>query len=171
MLRMIVAAYSKLGVHLDGPVALEPSALRLPAGDLGHAAPRVLVEGDVEAFDEIGAVALDEPGDVFGEVLARLGHEVAEPAQHLVADAVVFGDVAGPGQRLQAGVEVLSVALEPEVEGHVVDPGGQIVDLAVGDAQVQESSKAVPCTLWQRPTVRIRLARLMARQLMAMGLV
>src|SRR5204863_8770135 len=52
------AAYDRRRVlearpYLDRPAALEPGALRFPSFDLGDAAPRVLVEGDVEAFDEI----------------------------------------------------------------------------------------------------------------------
>ena len=80
-------------MHLDRSVALQPFSLLLPAGDLGHASPRVLVERDVEAFDEIGPIALDEPGHVLGEVLARLGDEVTESAQDFVPHAVVIRDL------------------------------------------------------------------------------
>ena len=109
---------------------LEARSLRIPRGDLFLAPARVLVERDVEPLDQVGTVALDEPGDVLGEVLARLGDEVAQVFQHLVADPVPLGRPSLGGHAVERRVEVLAVALEAEVERHVVDPGGDVVDVA-----------------------------------------
>lgn len=58
-------------VHFQRCIGCEQFVAQLvPAGDLVFAAADVLVERDVEFFDEFGAVALDEPGRIFGEVLA-----------------------------------------------------------------------------------------------------
>ncbi len=54
----------------------------LPLGDLPLAAHEILVERDVEVLDQIGPAVLDEPGAVLGEVLGRLGREVAEVVEH-----------------------------------------------------------------------------------------
>ncbi len=99
MLRMIVAAYSKLGSHFERVAALETGPLRLPALDLRDATARVLVERNVEPLDQVGPVALDEPGHVLGEVLTRLSDEVAEVPQHLVAHAIVLGHLTGICER------------------------------------------------------------------------
>ncbi len=58
-------------MDFDALAAFEGGALALPPGDLILAAGDVLVEWDVELLDQVGTVALDEPGDVFAEVLAR----------------------------------------------------------------------------------------------------
>jgi hypothetical protein len=48
-------------------------AHEIPEGNLGLAAPVVFVEGNVELLDQIGAVPLDKPGDVFSKMSAGLG--------------------------------------------------------------------------------------------------
>src|SRR5688500_180617 len=48
--------------ELDLTVALVPLAQTLPLRDLRLAAAWVLVEGDAEVVNQIGAIALDEPG-------------------------------------------------------------------------------------------------------------
>ena len=82
---------------------LEALAKRLPAGDLLLAPSRVLVERDVEALDEVRPVALDEPRRVLREVLTALGDEVAEAAEHLVANTVGHGDAAHRTLRIGIG--------------------------------------------------------------------
>jgi hypothetical protein len=52
----------------------------------------------------------------------------------------------------------------------VVDTGADIVDLLNRHANIVRQCSAVPCTLWHKPTVLIRLARLIAQQLIAIGL-
>src|SRR4029079_18979741 len=113
-------------LQLDLAGTLLLLAKRVPLLDLLLAAARILIQRDVELLDQVRAVALDEPGYVFGEMLAALGHEVAEPLEHLVADQVVlrrptFGEHA-PDLR----VEIDAVALELEVEGHVVDTRAEV---------------------------------------------
>ena len=57
-----------------------------PFRDLILAAGRILVEGDVIARNQILATLLDEPGNVLGEMLARLRHEIAEASEDVEAD-------------------------------------------------------------------------------------
>jgi len=52
------------------------------------AAARVLVERDVELGEQVFPASLDEPRHILGEVLARLGGEIPESAEHFVAHAV-----------------------------------------------------------------------------------
>ena len=70
-------------------------------------------------------------------MLTRLCDEIAEAPEHLVPHTVVLGDVTGVCKRLESGIEIFAVAFELEIEGHVVDPCGQIVDLAVGNIQIE----------------------------------
>ena len=173
MLRMIVAAYSKLRLHVDRVAALEPLALGFPTRDLVDAAARVLVERDVEPLDQIGPVALDEPRHVLGEVLARLGDEVAEV---LAAPRSARGSSSGTApdsrQRAQPRVEVFAVALEAEVERHVVDAGGEVVDLPVRDAEIAATARTrCPARCGTGRRSGSLLARVIARQLIAIGFV
>ena len=87
-----------------------------------------------------GAVALDEPRRVFGEVLRAFGDEIADAGEHLVAHLVGAARVPARLRRAplgigpdEVGIEVASAAvrhdlLEVEVEGHVVDAGRAIAD-------------------------------------------
>ena len=109
---------------------------RLPFGDLPLAADDVQVERDVEAVDELRPRRLDEPGRVLGDVLRRLGNEVAEVVEKRVAHSVSRRDAALLDDAPKQRVEVLAVALEPQVEGEVVDPGAEVVDLVGWDADV-----------------------------------
>jgi hypothetical protein len=77
---------------------------------------RILVERDVETLDQVGPASLDEPRHVLAEVLARLGHEIAEPTQHLVAHAIPFRRAPFGREPLQAGVEIFAPMLEPQEE-------------------------------------------------------
>ena len=62
--------------------------------------------------------------------------------------------------------------LEAQIEGHVVDAGAEVVDLVEGHAEpVGDVLGGVLCTLWQRPTVLIAVARFIAMQSIAIGLV
>ena len=146
---MISEAYSWLA--LTSMVAASRYSLRLvrPARDVLDAALRVFVERDAELLDQVRAVALDEPGDVFGEMLGALGDEVAEAHHHLVAHfvraarVVVVGlgeaalGVAAAQRRVEvAGAAVLHHLLEVEVEGHVVDAGAAVADLLDRDVEV-----------------------------------
>ena len=121
----------------------------LPPGDLLDTPLGVLVQRNAEAFDEVGPVALDEPGRVFREMFRAFGHEMAQPHQHLVAHLVGTARVPVAGLRkpplavalLQRGVEVAIAPvrlpmLEIEVEGHVVDPAGAVADLLDGNVEV-----------------------------------
>ena len=75
--------------HAQRSLGVEQTvAQTVPAGDLLLAAARVLIERDAETFDQIGPVALDEPRHVLGEVLARLGDEVTESAEHLITHGI-----------------------------------------------------------------------------------
>ena len=73
--------------------------------------------------------------DVYSEKCSlELGDEVAEPFQHIEADAVVVRHAAFRRQRLQARIEILVRAVgEPllvfQEEGDVVDAGRHIVDI------------------------------------------
>ena len=62
-------------------------------------------------------------------------------AEHLVAHAVAFGNGTGLGQCPQARVEVFTIAFESEVKRHVVDAGREIVDLAIGKAEILRELK------------------------------
>ena len=143
-----------------------------PLRDLVLAAGRILVERDVVARDQVVATRLDEPGHVLGEMLARLGDEVAEAAEDLEAHPLPGRLAPLGGQLAQGGIEILAVALEAQVEGDVVDAGAEVVDLVEGHAQpAGEVARPCLCTLWQRPTVRIDVARFIAMQSIAIGLV
>ena len=153
--RMMSAPYSSLAPSAPPRGRpRQPRAQRRPTRRSGLAAARVLVERDVEALDQVGPRRLDEPRHVLGEVLGGLGDEVAEVPQHLVAHAVAGGRRDLPQRR----VEVLAVALEAQVERHVVDAGDEVVDLAGGSPRSAASSPAVRWTVWQSPTVRTLLA-------------
>ena len=108
---------------------LEAGTHGLPTGDLKLAAADVLVQRNIEPVDQVGPVALDEPGHVFAEVLAGLGDEVAQPLQHLVAHPVPVWHAALSGNLADEGVQVFPGALEAQVECHVVDAGAEVVDL------------------------------------------
>ncbi len=118
-------------MYADDRPILELLALGLPMLDLRYAATRVFIKGNVEAIDEIGSVSLDEPRNVLSEMFARLGDEVAKAAKHFIAHLVVRRDLACVGESSEAGVEIFSVSFEPEVERHVVDSSGEVVDLAI----------------------------------------
>ena len=133
---------------------LEGRLDRLPAGNLALAAHDVLVNGDAELVDQVGPITLDEPGRIFAEVLARFGDEVAQAAEHLVTHCVrqagnaavgalgvaaVGGD--GPPRHFgDARVEIFhtvgGLALEAQVEGHVVDACAEVVDFLNRHADV-----------------------------------
>jgi len=120
---MMCAPYSSLGP----PGELRRSRPR----ELFLAAAQVLVERHIEVLDELGPGALDEPRDVLGQVFRRLGAEVAEVPQHLVADSVPVRDVAF---RAELRIDVAAAVRELEVEGEVVDPGAAVLEPV--DAQV-----------------------------------
>ena len=82
--------------RLDGDrrVAFIVDAHLVPAGNLVFAAAGKFIERHVEALDQVVAPFLNQPGRVFGEVLARFGDEIAEPLQHLVAEPVVVRHAA-----------------------------------------------------------------------------
>lgn len=108
----------------------------MPTGDLVFAAADVLVDGDVEFFDEIWSIALDEPWGVFGEVLGGFGDEIPEAFVDFVAYEVPIGRALFVEDLFDGWVEVLTVLLELEVEGHVVDAGGDVVDVVDVDADI-----------------------------------
>ena len=57
--------------YFDGGVGGQQiTAELMPAGDLVFATTNVFIDGNVEVFEEFGAVALDEPRRVFGEMFA-----------------------------------------------------------------------------------------------------
>src|SRR6266540_7518654 len=120
--------------HAQRRAFLQRCAQFLPCRDLRLAPPRVLVERDVEFLDELRPRALDEPGHVLGEMLGRLRAEVAELAEHLVADTVPLGNVVFAAK---VGVEVSAVMSELEVEGEVVDPRAHVVDFVGRDTEVR----------------------------------
>jgi hypothetical protein len=126
--RMMRAPNSSLGVggtsllERGGAVGrFEPLAQRVPFGDLALAPARVLVERDAEALDELGPRRLDEPRHVLGEVLGGLGHEGAEVAHRLVADAVPLRDAILGDDPAQFGVEVAALVGQRQEERQVVD--------------------------------------------------
>ena len=104
-----------------------------PVRDLRFAAARVLIERDVERLNELRASALDEPRHVLGEVLGRLGAEVAEVPQNLVAHAVPVGDVA---LRPELRIQVPAAVAELEVEGKVVEPRAHVLELVRAHAEI-----------------------------------
>ena len=121
--------------------ALERRRGGLPLGNLVFAAQRVFIQRQPVLLHQVGPVALDEPGRVLAEVLARLGDEVAGAAQqvvaHVVGQVAVAGAVGlGRGHLPDERVQVLPVALKAQVEGHVVDAGAQVVDVTDGHADV-----------------------------------
>ena len=71
-------------------------------------------------------------------MLAGFGHEVSEPPQHLVADAVGRRDAPVFIDLVQKRIQVLAAIaiFELEVKGHVIDAGDQIIDVFVGNADV-----------------------------------
>jgi len=118
-----------LGATVIAPPSSSAPPQPLPLGDLPLAAHEILVERDVVVLDQIGPAVLDEPGAVLGEVLGRLGREVAEVVEHLVAHPVPVRDPTFGRHPAQPRVEILAAVLEPEVEGDVVDPGAEVIDL------------------------------------------
>ncbi len=66
----------------------------------------------------------------------ELGDEIAEARQHLVADAVPVGDTPFDDDLPDKWVEAFAVALEAQVERHVIDPGAEVVDLVYRDIDV-----------------------------------
>jgi len=100
------------------------------------AAAEVLVERDGVALEQLGVGALDVPGDVLGEVLARFGDEEAEPPQRVVAHPVPVRYRPLGRQPRERRVLVDAGVLELEVESHVVDAGGEVVELVRGHAEV-----------------------------------
>ena len=127
--RTISAPYSPLGPAVNLDPADEPCLHRLPLRDLLLAPAHVLVERNREALDEIRPPALDEPRHVLGEVLRRLGHEVAEVPKELVADAVGLREALLLEHAPERRVQIVAVALQPQVEREVVDAGDDVVDL------------------------------------------
>ncbi len=76
------------GRHHDPVGAAVFLGLRLPLGDLLLAADGVFVQRDAERLDQVGAVGLDEPGHIFGEMLAAFGDEIAQMRHHLIPNPV-----------------------------------------------------------------------------------
>lgn len=94
-------------------------------------------------------MGLDEPGDVFREVLGRFGDEIAQVLHHLVADEVGAAriprgferDASGAVALAQGRVEAAPAAgrvadVEVEVEGHVVEAGRAVAQVADVEAEV-----------------------------------
>ena len=108
----------------------------MPAGDLVFAAADVLVEGDVEFFDEVWSIALDEPWGVFGEVLGGFGNEIPEAFVDFVANKIPIGCALFVEHLFDGWVEVLAVLLELEIKSHVIDAGSDVVDVVDVDADI-----------------------------------
>ena len=90
---------------------------------------RVLVHWDDIAVDQIGPVALDAPGDISGETLARFGNEIPPTAKHVESHPLVSRRAAGLRELPRGGIEILTVPLEGELEGHVVNAGAEVIDV------------------------------------------
>ena len=74
-----------------------------------------------------------EPRHVLGGVLARLGREVPEAPVQL--DAHAAGEPLGVARDrfVQQRIKALAVAFEAQDERLVVDAGGEVLDLRLGD--------------------------------------
>jgi hypothetical protein len=57
---------------------------------LCFAAARILVQRNVESPDEVFASLFDVPGYILGKMFARLGDEVSEALENVVADAIAI---------------------------------------------------------------------------------
>ena len=138
---MMAAAYSLLLQTCERLLlVLELAAQPVPASDLPFAAPDIFVERNGELLQQILPAALDEPGIVFGEMLAGFGHEMPELLHGFEADRILGRISAVLGHLAQAGIEILprSVAmalLEFEKEGDMVEAGTEEID--VGDRLVE----------------------------------
>src|SRR5665811_710824 len=98
------------------------------------AAPDVLAHGDAQAL-YLGLVA-HEPGHVLGEVLARLGREVAEALVDLHADVAAEPFGVGRDRRVERRVEAPAVVLHAQHPAHVVHAGAVEGDLLRRHADV-----------------------------------
>jgi len=80
---------------LGGPKGL---GLRLPIGDLLHAALGIFIEGNFEPLDQIRPVALDEPRHVFRKMLGAFGDKIPKPRHHFITNFI--GAAGVPTARL-----------------------------------------------------------------------
>ena len=116
---MISDAYSWLrSISISAPASRLAAHLARRARRFSSLRREVLVDRDPEALDRL--VAVHEPRQILGGVLARLGGEVAQPPVELDADAPAQLGI-GLDAAVEARVEVLPAALEPQDEGLVVD--------------------------------------------------
>ncbi|OPZ10311.1 MAG: hypothetical protein BWZ10_02411 [candidate division BRC1 bacterium ADurb.BinA364] len=107
-------------------------AAAFPAFDLPHAAAWIFIERNVELLDQLGMLALDPIGVVFGRMLGGLGDIVAEMAHHFQPHHIaelVFPALAGGldplgGALLDFGIQVLSFVGDLQQPAHMVDAGG-----------------------------------------------
>jgi len=102
---------------------------QFPGGDLHPAAANVFIQGDVELFDQVIPPFLDIPGHILGKMLARFGHEVAQPFCRIKAHAVVIRHTSVFDHLPDQRVEVSAFLLKLQVKCQVVDASADIVDL------------------------------------------
>ena len=130
--------------HVDGglPGLLTPNQV----GDLGLVflaparpvmgveAALALIFGPGVLRHQVGALA--EIRHVLREMPARLGRKGPKVAQHLEADDVLLVDLGLLHRRPQPGQHVLAVSFQLGKPREVVDPGGAVGQLLLGNVQV-----------------------------------
>ena len=118
--------------------------LLLPACHLFHAAGGVFVQRDRELLDQVVSSVLDEPRDIFGQMLRAFGTEIAQMIHHLVTHLVGatrhqqrrFGQAVAGIALPQSRVEVAALMFEFQEEGDMVDACHLVAELVLGQVQI-----------------------------------
>ena len=92
-----------------------------PVFDLAYTAARVFIQRDIVFLNQLGVVVAYEPGQVFGQVFARLGYIVAESMHDFVADTIMIGSAPLKRKAFEFGIKVDSVPGNFEQPSHVID--------------------------------------------------
>ena len=99
-----------------------------PAGNLHLAAPDVLIQRNIVFFNQVGSIALDEPGHIFSKMLAGFGDKISQALEHIKPHPVPIRDPTFRNHLAEQRVQVLSIPLKMQVKRQVVDPGAQIIN-------------------------------------------
>ena len=105
-------------------VAGQLVAALFPVGDLLHTAPRIFIQRNVEAVDQLGIFVLDEKGQIFRVVFAGFRHIIPEALHDFKAHHVVvlFGQLRRAPLDFRVKVVAASVG-DFQQPCHMIDAG------------------------------------------------
>lgn len=136
----------------------------VPALDLLNTTPGVFIQRDFEAFNKLRVFFFDKIRRVFGCVLARFGHIVAEPPHDLQTHQVfaLFVVLRRKGTALDLWIQIVALkVLDFQQPGLVIDTG-DLPAAAIGIfAHIQPLEQPLGAALHRmaQPTVRIPVYR------------